>query len=528
MSIHQETADYDIFIIGGGINGCGIARDAAGRGYSVYLCEADDLASGTSSQSTKLIHGGLRYLEYYEFGLVREALSEREILWNIAPHLIHPLRFVLPHHKGLRPAWLLRLGLFIYDHLDISFNPNKPERKKLPKASTLNLTKDIAGECLQLDPTHSSSLFAPSRNRGFEYSDCAVDDSRLVVLNALDASEHGASINTQTKCVAMKRVNDVWKITVEDQLNKERKTVTAKVLINAAGPWVDDILSTLNPDDKINNIRLVQGSHIVVPKLYDHEKCYIFQNEDNRIIFAIPYHQDYTLIGTTDRDYSGDPRKVKITQEETDYLCASANAYFKRQINADDVVSTYAGVRSLYNDGASKAQAATRDYVLRVDQADNDRSAPLINIFGGKITTYRHLAESMMKKVEGLIGKRKKKWTEHAPLPGGNFEIDDLDNLYLFLQSKFSFLSADEAKRFIKSYGTKAYDVLDGARSLSDLGTSFSHGLYQKEVEYLIKTEWAQTADDILLRRTKLGLVFNQQERKVLEQWLESYFKALN
>jgi glycerol-3-phosphate dehydrogenase len=498
---NKQNTDFDLFIIGGGINGCGIARDAAGRGYSVYLCEADDLASGTSSQSTKLIHGGLRYLEHYEFRLVREALTEREILWKLAPHIIHPMRFILPYHKGLRPAWLLRLGLFLYDHIG--------GRKKLPGTRTLNLRTGPEGECLR-----------ENYSKGFEYSDCWVNDSRLVVLNAMDAAELGAAIKTRHECIAIQRVKQNWSLTVKNPLTNTTETVTAKVVINAAGPWVDKVLNLLKPEQPANNIRLVQGSHIVVPKLYDHDKCYIFQNSDERITFAIPYHKHYTLIGTTDHEYSGDPRKVKITADEIDYLCNAANAYFKNPVRKEDIISTYAGVRSLYNDGASKAQEATRDYVLRTDQEDQN-DAPLINIFGGKITTYRRLAESMLIEVNRLLGKQNQAWTDKAPLPGGDFAIDDKKKLIALFEQDYDFLTIDVIQRLINSYGTRTVKVLADAKSEQDLGQHFGHGLYQNEVDYLIQNEWALSADDILLRRTKLGLVFNEDEKNSLENWLK-------
>lgn len=515
------SVDYDIIIIGGGINGCGIARDAAGRGYSVYLCEQGDLASGTSSQSTKLIHGGLRYLEHYEFSLVREALIEREVLWANAPHIIHPLRFILPHHKGLRPAWLLRLGLFLYDHIDFKFNLNfsKNKRNKLPKTSILNLNKDETGDCLK-----------PAFSKAFEYSDCAVDDARLVVLNALDASERGASINTQTKCIALTREVNHWSMTVENQQDSKlnNETITGKIIINAGGPWVDKVIQQSNQTEKLpQNVRLVQGSHIIVPKLYDHKKCYIFQNEDNRIIFAIPYHQEFTLIGTTDHEFSGDPYDAKITPQEIDYLITSANEYFKNEITEVDIVATYSGVRSLFDDGASKAQETTRDYVIRVDQKNNQQNkqqAPLINIFGGKITTYRHLAEAVLKKVERLsptkLNIRQEQWTASSPLPGGDFAIDDFDKYCNELQTQYDFLSPKEAIRLFKHYGTRTNQVLSNAKSYDDLGIAFGHGLYQKEVEYLINEEWARTSDDVLWRRTKFGLLFKADEKQKLEQFL--------
>ena len=501
--------DHDIFIIGGGINGCGIARDAAGRGYSVYLCEADDLASGTSSQSTKLIHGGLRYLEHYEFKLVREALTQREILWRVAPHIIHPLRFILPHHKGLRPWWLLRLGLFIYDHLG--------GRKKLPASNSINLGSNEEGSCLKQD-----------FKKGLEYSDCWVNDSRLVVLNAMDAHEYGATIKTQHKCIGIERHAEHWSLTLENQLTKATEIVTAKVLVNAAGPWVDDVIDLVDIGEnketasKAKNIRKVQGSHIIVPKLYQHDKCYIFQNADERITFAIPYHEDFTMIGTTDYEIEGDPRDAKITEQEINYLCDSANEYFITQIKPDDVVSTYAGVRSLYNDGASKAQEATRDYVLQIDENSKSK-APLVNIFGGKITTYRRLAESMMEIVDDLLGKQNNHWTEHAHLPGGDFAIDDEQKLHELFKYDYAFLPEGLITRLMRNYGSKAALILGETENEQELGIHFGHGLYQKEAEYVIENEFAINADDILLRRTKLGLRFSKAEKNNLQQWIENY-----
>lgn len=504
------TEMHDVFIIGGGINGVGIARDAVGRGYSVYLAEADDLASGTSSQSTKLIHGGLRYLEHYEFKLVREALTEREVLWRVAPHIIHPMRFILPHHKGLRPWWLLRLGLFMYDHLG--------GRKRLAATNSVDLTDSEEGACLK-----------QNFSKGFEYSDCWVNDSRLVVLNAMDAKEYGATIKTQHKCIAVERFEDCWSVTVENQLTKETEIVTARVLINATGPWADDIINIVKPNAEkpSKNIRKVQGSHIVVPKLYDHDKCYIFQNEDDRITFAIPYHHDYTYLGTTDYEIDGDPRDAKITEGEIEYLCEAANDYFKTEITPKDVVSTYAGVRALYNDGDSsggkKAQEATRDYILQIDE-ESESQAPLVNIFGGKITTYRKLAESMMEIVDDLLDKDNKHWTENAHLPGGDFAIDDKQKLHdLFIQD-YGFLAEEVITRLFNNYGSKAALILDDADNEKALGQHFGHGLYQVEVEYLIKNEFALKVDDILLRRTKLGLKFKPKERKALETWLNNYF----
>ncbi|WP_165644669.1 glycerol-3-phosphate dehydrogenase, partial [Oharaeibacter diazotrophicus] len=360
-------ADVDVLIVGGGINGCGVARDAVGRGYSVLLAEQNDLASGTSSWSTKLIHGGLRYLEHYEFRLVREALQEREVLWRLAPHIIRPLRFVLPHHRGLRPAWLLRLGLFLYDHLG--------GRKLLPPTRTLDLSRDETGRPLK------PGFFT----RGFEYSDCWVEDTRLVVLNARDAADRGATILTRTRVATLAREGDVWRAVLEDRATGARRVVTAKMVVNAAGPWVDEVLRGPLGRNDARNVRLVQGSHIVVKRVFDHDRAYIFQNADGRIIFAIPYEGSFTLIGTTDRDWTGDPADVAITDGEIDYLLAAAGEYFAKPIGRSDIVWSYSGVRPLYDDGASKAQEATRDYVLKVDGADG---APrLVNVFGGKITT---------------------------------------------------------------------------------------------------------------------------------------------
>jgi glycerol-3-phosphate dehydrogenase len=493
---------HDLIIIGGGINGCGIARDAAGRGLSVWLCEMNDLASGTSSWSTKLIHGGLRYLEYYEFRLVREALMEREVIWSIAPHIVHPLRFVLPHHKGLRPAWLLRLGLFLYDHIG--------GRKKLPATRTLDLTSDVVGQPLK------PGLYA----RGFEYSDCWVNDARLVALNARDAADRGASINTRAKAVSATREADGWTLTVEHIDSGKQEVVRGKVLINAAGPWVANVLTGTMRSNGDARVRLVQGSHIVVRKMFEHDRCYIFQNADGRIIFAIPYEGEFTLIGTTDQDYQGDPGKVAITQGEIDYLCAAASEYFARPVTQADVVWTYSGVRPLYDDGASEAKAATRDYVFDVDETPG--LAPQLSIFGGKITTYRRLAESVLdrlaKHLPGDIGS-KKGWTGKAALPGGDFPTDGRGALADALRAEHPFLTAAEAARLARSYGTKARAFLGNARQAADLGRWFGV-LSEAEVRYLMAQEWAETAEDILWRRSKLGLHLAKADQQALAEWL--------
>ena len=400
---------YDIAIIGGGVNGAGIARDAAGRGWSVFLCEMNDLASATSSASTKLIHGGLRYLEYWDFRLVREALAEREVLWRIAPHIVHPLRFVLPHHNGLRPRWLLRLGLFLYDHLG--------GRSQLPATRMLILRRHAAGRPLK-----------PEYKTAFEYSDCWVDDARLVVLNARDAADMGATIATRTRCLNAVREGTRWRVTLRDERTGERWQITARALVNATGPWVTDVLESILHVHTPARVRLVQGTHIVVPRLYSGEHCYLFQNTDGRILFAIPYERDFTLIGTTDRDYVGDPAQVSASSEDVDYLCRMASEYFSRPISPAEVVWSYSGVRPLYDDGASKAQAATRDYVLHLD-APEGRAAAL-SIFGGKITTYRRLAEAALARLASYLppgSGRVAGWTATAPLPGGAFSVKSFE-----------------------------------------------------------------------------------------------------
>ncbi len=491
---------YDIFVIGGGINGCGIARDAAGRGYSVALAEMNDFASGTSSGSTKLIHGGLRYLEYYEFRLVREALMEREVLWAMAPHIIWPLRFVLPFQKGgIRPAWLIRLGLFIYDHLG--------GRKLLPATTTLDLRRDPAG--LPLKP-----LFG----KAFEYSDGWVDDARMVVLNARDAADRGARVFNRSRVVSARRTADCWSIEIEDRESGAVTTVRARMLVNATGPWVDRVLADALGNNGAHNVRLVQGSHIVVRKKFDGTRAYFFQNPDNRIIFAIPYERDFTLIGTTDRDYTGDPRDVRITPEEINYLCSAASEYFAESIRNDDIVWAYSAVRPLYDDGASRAQEATRDYVLKVE--GNASEAPLLNVFGGKLTTYRRLAEHAVEKIGEKIGTKGAPWTAHSHLPGGDFPPTGYAAEVRKLEDRYSFLNERHAERLIRSYGTRAYDLLGSASTLADLGRHFGHDLYECEVRWLMIQEWARTSEDVLWRRTKLGLRLTQEEAKNLEEYM--------
>ena len=501
----ETSQPYDIFIIGGGINGCGIARDAAGRGYSVGLCEKKDLAAGTSSWSTKLIHGGLRYLEHYEFRLVREALIEREKLWAMAPHIIWPLRFVLPHHKGLRPAWLLRLGLFLYDNIG--------GRKLLPSTKTLDLSRDSAGEPLLDEYT-----------KGFEYSDCWVQDARLTVLNARDAADRGADVRVGWECTRLERIDDLWSLTLRDTDTGVTQQVAAKLVVNASGPWVDRVLRQAKGDNAAKNVRLVQGSHIIVKKLYDHDRCYIFQNTDKRIFFAIPYEQDFTLIGTTDRDFDADLDDFGISEEETDYLLKSTGAYFKQSLTRDDIVWTYSGVRPLFDDGASAAQEATRDYVLKVDGTEAE--APLINIFGGKITTYRKLAEGVLDKIEERLGHVGSPWTASKPLPGGDFPAEGAGRLLQNLEAAYPEIPQRLLSRFVRHYGTDSFTILDQAKLPHDLGICFGGDLYEAEVRHLMDQEWARRAEDVLWRRTKMGLKLSKDEGEFLDRWMTSKQKA--
>ncbi|MFC5586058.1 glycerol-3-phosphate dehydrogenase [Nitratireductor kimnyeongensis] len=492
---------FDVFVIGGGINGCGIARDAVGRGYSVFLAEMNDLASGTSSGSTKLIHGGLRYLEYYEFRLVREALMEREILWRNAPHIIWPMRFVLPLHKGLRPAWLVRLGLFIYDHIG--------GRKLLPKTRTLDMRTDPAGKPLKA-----------SYRRAFEYSDCWVNDARFVVLNARDAADRGADVRIRTRVVSAEDENGIWNIRIQNLLTGEMETVRARYLVNAAGPWVDHVISGVLGQNDVHNVRLVKGSHIVVRQKFSDPRAYFFQNADGRIIFAIPYEEDFTLIGTTDEDYDGDPREVAISDRETDYLCAAASEYFAEPVTRDDIVWTYSGVRPLFDDGASKAQEATRDYVLKSETARE--GAPMLHVFGGKITTYRKLAESALEKIGEAIGKKGEPWTETGVLPGGDFPANGYEQQVDALLRDYAFLERSCAARLIRLYGLGARDLLGGARSIDDLGRHFGLDLYEVELRYLAAREWAVSGEDVLWRRTKRGLWLTSQEAAEVDNYMRN------
>lgn len=488
-------ADFDLAIIGGGINGAGIARDAAGRGLRVLLVEQNDLASGTSSASTKLIHGGLRYLEHGALRLVREALIERENLLRLAPHVIRPMRFLLPVHAGMRSAWLLRIGLFIYDHLG--------GRRHLPPTQNLDLTHHQVG--LPLKRSYKS---------GFQYSDCMVDDSRLVVLNALDAAERGAVIRTRTKCVRAEREEN-WRLVLNAR--GRRETVTARVLVNAGGPWVGQIAETIIRVPGPSRVRLVRGSHIVVRRLFEHDCGYIFQNPDKRIVFALPFERDFTLIGTTDEDFQGDPSRVVTQPHEIIYLCETVSKYFRQPVEPGDMVWAFSGVRSLYDDGAKKPEDITRDYYI--DLAEGFQQAPLLTIYGGKITTYRRLAEAVLSRLSHFFATRPA-WTKTVPLPGGDFEFDAIEGLVTQTLNAWPFFTEDRARRLVHAYGTRVDRVLGKAQSFADLGACFGADLTAAEVRYLMMHEWAQEPDDVLWRRSKLGLYFSAEERDALSRFM--------
>lgn len=521
MANKPDSEVTDLFVIGGGINGCGIARDAAGRGLKVMLAEMGDLAGATSSSSTKLFHGGLRYLEYFEFRLVREALIEREVLLRAMPHISWPLRFVLPYYKdmrfeaetptsrllsgvmpwmrGRRPAWLIRLGLFLYDHLG--------GRKILPATRTLKLRDAPEGKPLQ-----------DRFETAFEYSDCWVDDSRLVVLNARDAQARGAKILTRTEVVSAGRDGDLWRIETRDAETGQTRRFKARMIVNAGGPWVADILQTKVHRNTQEKIRLVRGSHIVTRRLFDHDKCYFFQGTDGRIIFAIPYEQDFTLIGTTEAAHEDLSAKPRITPEETAYLVAFANEYLAQDISEKDVVWTYSGVRPLYDEGAASATAATRDYTLKLETG---AGGPILNVFGGKITTYRRLAEAALEKIATQLPMPKGAWTAGVPLPGGDFPVKGVSAQIEALKADYPFLSEFWAQRLVRAYGTEARDVLGDAGSAEDLGPDFGATLTGREVLWLMQKEFARTAEDVVWRRGKLGLRLKPEEVKSLGAWMD-------
>jgi glycerol-3-phosphate dehydrogenase len=492
---------YDLLVVGGGVNGTGIARDAAGRGLKVLLCEQDDLASHTSSASTKLIHGGLRYLEEFHFSLVRKALREREVLLAAAPHIMRPLHFVMPYDAHLRPAWMIRTGLFIYDHL--------ARRAHLAASSSIDLGSHIAGEPLQ-----------SGYRRGFVYSDGWVDDARLVVLNALDAQARGATILTRVRCEQLTAQAGGWSAALRGA--SDSVTVAARTVVNASGPWVSDFVTRASPVHTAHQVRLVKGSHIVVPRLFDHRFAYIFQNQDRRIVFAIPYEHDFTLLGTTDVDYHADPAVVRIDAAEISYLCTLANRYFKQQITPADCVWSYSGVRPLLQDESRDPMSVTRDYALELDRLP----APLLSVFGGKITTYRKLSEDAVNLLAGVLGRRATPWTAGALLPGGDLPEGSLAVFLRTLERRYRWLPGPLRRRYAHAYGTRLERVIGPAASVAELGAQILPQLYERELEYLCREEFARTAEDILWRRSKLGLHLQKVDKSPLERWLQRHAPA--
>ena len=493
---------YDLVVIGGGINGAGIARDAAGRGLKVLLCEKDDLAQHTSSASTKLIHGGLRYLEYYDFKLVRHALIEREVLLRAAPHIIWPLRFILPYHKALRPRWMIRLGLFLYDNLG--------GRKLLPASHGVNLEQHVAGKSLQ-----------PEFSRGFEYSDCWVQDARLVTLNVMDAAERGCEVHVRTECTDIVGAEGEWQLTLQDKQAHQSQVVSARAIINASGPWVDKTLRLEDAHEAEHGVRLVKGSHLVVPKLFEHPYTYIFQNADNRIVFAVPYEQDFTLLGTTDVEIHTEPGTEQIEDSEIDYICNSVSEYFKVPVNKDQVVWTYTGVRPLYDDASENASKVTRDYKLDLDVR---KGLPILSVYGGKITTFRKLAEQAVDMLQDELKFSAGPWTEDVPLPGGDIEGADFGSFEQRMAKTYAWLDPVLLHDYCRNYGTLISTLLNEAEDMQSLGHHFGGPLYQAEVDYLIKYEWARSAQDILWRRSKKGLHVPQGCEQALQQWIEERY----
>jgi glycerol-3-phosphate dehydrogenase len=498
-STSDAAAEYDLLVVGGGINGAGIARDAAGRGLRVLLVEQHDLAGHTSSSSTKLIHGGLRYLEYYDFGLVRKSLVEREILLNAAPHIAWPLRFVLPHDSHLRPAWMIRAGLFLYDHL--------ARRRRLPGSKKVNLRRHPAGK--PLDPRYHT---------GFVYSDGWVDDARLVVLTVRDAFEHGAEVMTRTRCASVVRRGRNWSATLE-RAGDGKLQVTARVIVNAAGPWVAQFLDDASPVAAGHHPRQIKGSHIVVPKLFDHEFAYIFQAPDGRVVFGIPFERDYTLIGTTEREYASDLATPEIDEAEIDYLLEMANRYFSKDLTRADVVWTFAGLRPLLASSRDDPKSVTRDYVLELDA----HGPPLLSVYGGKLTTYRKLAEDVIDKLQPHLGRAGAAWTARAPLPGGNLPNADFTRFLGQVARRYPWLPEPLRLRYARAYGSRIERVIGAARKTSDLGEEVLPGLYAAEIDHLRREEWAQNADDILWRRTKLGLKAPRGGERKLDAWLAAH-----
>lgn len=494
----QELQVCDLLVIGGGINGAGIAADAAGRGLSVLLCDKSDLGSATSSASSKLIHGGLRYLETWQFRLVRESLAEREVLLKSAPHIVSPMRFRLPHHKELRPLWMIRAGLYLYDNLS--------KRVTLPASESLYFE--------ETDGLHEQFL------RGFEYSDCWVDDARLVVLNAMRARRHGATILTRTQCIGLRPVTrdsmSLWEVQLQDAVSSSTSQVLARCVVNAAGPWVSSLGNQICPQIPFKKIRLVKGSHIVVPRIHNGEQAYLLQNADGRVVFVIPYEEQFSLIGTTEQDFSGDPATASISEEEISYLLSVVGRYFKNAPAKADIKHHFAGVRPLIDDGVASATKVSRDYVLQLHR----EPAPLLTVYGGKITTYRKLAEAAMEQLSEVFPQMKPAWTAGSPLPGGNFS--SRSELQHDLLQQFPWLDGLQVQNWVKRYGTLTYRMLEGVYAPEDMGRHIGHGLYECEVRYLHRWEWARTVEDILWRRSKLGLVFSEAEIDLLEEILSA------
>lgn len=494
---------YDLCIIGGGINGVGIARDASGRGLSVLLVEKDDLGQGTSSRSGKLVHGGLRYLEYYEFRLVREALIEREVLLESAPHIIWPMRFVLPHSAEDRPAWLVRAGLFLYDHLG--------GRRKLPGTRTLNLHKCQEGEAIK-----------PAFKKAFEYSDCWVDDARLVILNALDAAQRGAIIKSRTAFRHAERRNGLWQVGLQETLTDEYSQIKARCLVNAAGPWVNAVIDEVASVESKRRVRLVKGSHIVVDKFWEGQQAYLIQNTDKRVIFINPYENGKALIGTTDIPYEGDPGLVQIDDTEIEYLLAAVNRYFNHDLSRSDILQSFSGVRPLYDDESDNPSAVTRDYLFDVDQPAKEAS--MLSVFGGKITTFRKLAEHALDKLAVAFPDMGSPWTSSSVLPGGDMDGADFESFLAQLCESYPGLAPDLIRHYARLYGTRTYNLLEGVSTSADLGVQFGNHLYELEARYLVNTEWAQSPADILTRRTKHALHMSAAEVAVFESWFVSVF----
>ena len=498
--MNDTQLDYDLLVIGGGINGAGIAADAAGRGLKVLLCEKSDLAAATSWASTKLIHGGLRYLENYEFALVRKALKEREILAWAAPHLIKPMAIQIPQLPHSRNPFLIRAGLFLYDNL---------ARRKLFKPSK--------GIRIPPDSPLNSAI-----RKGFQYWDGFADDTRLVICNALQAQQHGADIRTRCECIDLQANATGWQAILRNTRNKHQTSVRCRAVINAAGPWVNAVLGRSHQKQQALPMRLVKGSHIVVPRMYSGDQAYLLQHHDGRVIFVIPYLNKFTLIGTTEQEFTGDLDQVKISNQEISYLISMANLYFRNTLLHSDVVHTFSGVRPLIDEAGETASTVSRDYQLELKVAPQ----PSLTIYGGKITTYRVLAEEAVDLLANSFPQMTGGWTRTAKLPGGDFDM--AENLFQDLVKRHAWLGADLIGRFLRSYGTRSYDIVQDATSLADLGQHFGHGLYQQEVDFLCQNEWAQTAEDILWRRSKLGYFFSESETAELSRYLRASVKALD